>query len=119
MLTMEAVKQGLDSLLGMAVDYQPDFDGHNPQAKIGVITAAEIEGNAISIKGFIYAADFPNVAKEIKANKDLLGFSFEARDLMTNDPKADPILIVGCVFTGAAILQKNTAAYSTTFINLP
>jgi hypothetical protein len=114
MITVEAAKKNLDSLLGMAVDYQADFSGHDPKAKIGVITSAAIEDNAIVIKGFIYAADFPELAAEIKANKDALGFSFEARDLLTNDAAADSIPIVDCVFTGAAILLKEKAAYRTT-----
>jgi hypothetical protein len=116
MITMEAAKKALDSLLGMAVDYQPDFDGHDPKAKIGVITAADIEGDTIRVNGFIYAADFPDIAKQIKANKHALGMSFEARDLMTTDAKADPIPIFDCVFTGAAILLKEKAAYKTTSI---
>jgi hypothetical protein len=54
------------------------------QAKIGVITAANIEGDAILIEGFIYATDFPEVAAEIKASHDLLGFSYEAHNLYTS-----------------------------------
>jgi hypothetical protein len=57
------------------------------------------------------------VAAQIKANKDNLGFSFEARDLMTTDSNADPIRIAECVFTGAAILLKDKAAYRTTSIH--
>jgi len=121
MITMEAAEKALDSLLGMAVDYQPNWDGHDPQAKIGVITGAEIgadsKGKVINVRGFIYAADFPEVAQQIKANKNALGMSFEARELMTTDPKADPIPIFDCVFTGAAILLKNKAAYKTTSIS--
>ena len=117
MITMEAAEKALDSLLGMAVDYQQNWDGHDPQAKIGVITGAEIQDNAIRVNGFIYAADFPEVAKQIKANKHALGMSFEARDLMTTDPKADPIPIFDCVFTGAAILLRDKAAYKTTSIS--
>jgi len=116
MITMEAAQKALDSLLGMAVDFQPNFDGHNPQAKIGVITAADIVDNTIQVNGFIYAADFPEVAKQIKANKHALGMSFEARDLWTTDPKADPLPIFDCTFTGAAILFKDKAAYKTTSI---
>jgi len=115
MLTNEAAARALDSLLGMGVNYNPD--GHSPQKKVGFIDDATIEGNSIRIGGFIYAADFPEVAKEIKANKNELGFSFEARDLFTNDPEADPVPIVDCVFTGAAILLKDKAAYRTTSIN--
>lgn len=115
MITNEAAARALDSLLGMGVNYNPD--GHSPQQKIGMIDDATIEGNAIRIGGFIYAADFPDIAKEIKANKNTLGFSFEARDLFTTDPEADPVPIVDCVFTGAAILLKEKAAYRSTSIH--
>ena len=117
MLTRSAAENALDSLLGMAVDFCPEFDGHDPQAKIGVITGATIDANEIRIHGFIYAADFPDVAKEIKANKDQLGFSFEAKNLWTSDPEADPVPIAEMVFTGAAILLKDKAAYHSTSIS--
>jgi hypothetical protein len=115
-ISAEAAEKALQSLLGMAVDYKPEMDGHNPQAKIGLITGATIEGDAIVIEGFIYAADFPDVAAEIKASQDVLGFSYEARNLYTNDPDANPCVITDCVFTGAAILRKDKAAYRTTSI---
>jgi hypothetical protein len=115
-ISAEAAEKALSSLLGMAVDYKPNLDGHDPKNKIGVITAATIEGDAILIEGFIYAADFPEVAAEIKASQDLLGFSYEARNLYTNDPDANPCVITDCVFTGAAILRKDKAAYRTTSI---
>jgi len=113
-LTKKAAEAALDSLLGMAVDFTPELDGHDPQAKIGVITGAEIRGHDLCIEGFLYAADFPVVITGIKTNKPKLGFSFEARDLMTTDPNADPVSIAACVCTGAAILFKDKAAYRTT-----
>jgi hypothetical protein len=116
-LTKSAARAALDSLLGMAVDFTPEMDGHDPQAKIGLITSAEIDGQDLLIEGFIYAADFPDVASKIKVHKEALGFSFEARDLVTNNPDADPVSIVDCVFTGAAILFKDKAAYKTTSLN--
>ena len=81
-----------------------------------MIYGSEIVDNEIRISGMIYAADFPEVAEQIKANKDKLGFSFEARDLFTPDPDADPVHISDLSFTGAAILLKNAAAYKTTSI---
>ena len=98
----------------MAVNYNPE--GHSPQEKIGFISSAEIRGNEINIGGFIYAADFPDATAAIRAKKDKLGFSFEARDLFTPDPNADPVHISDLQFTGAAILLKNAAAYKTTSI---
>jgi hypothetical protein len=98
----------------MAVNFNPG--GHSPQKKVGVILGSEIVGNEIHISGVIYAADFPEVAEQIRDNKDKLGFSFEARDLMITKPDADPIPISECVFTGAAILLKDKAAYRITQI---
>ena len=72
--------------------------------------------NAILIEDFIYAADFPEVAVEVKASQDMPGFSYEAPNLYTNDPDANPCVITDCVFTGAAILRKDKAAYRTTSI---
>lgn len=115
-VTMEAAEAALPSLLGMAVDYTPFYDGHDSQAKIGIITSATIEGNAIVIEGFVYASDFPEQAAFIREHKDVLGFSFEADEIWVSDPNADPLNIVACTFTGAAILRKDKAAYVSTSI---
>jgi len=98
----------------MAVDFTPSFDGHDTTAKIGIITSATIVGNAIEIEGFVYAADFPEIAATIKALKSALGFSFEAQRLTVDDPGAEILTITDLAFTGAAILRKDKAAYKTT-----
>jgi hypothetical protein len=113
-VTAEAAEKALNSLLGMAVDFTPSFDGHDAQKKIGIITSANIVGNAIEVEGFVYAADFPETADLIKALKDVLGFSFEAQHLYVEDPSADVLTISDLTFTGAAILRKDKAAYQTT-----
>ena len=113
-VTAEAAQKALESLLGMAVDFTPSFDGHDTKAKIGIITSAEIVGNEIRISGFVYAADFPETAELIQALKDVLGFSFEAQRLYVEDPSADILRITELTFTGAAILRKDKAAYQTT-----
>jgi hypothetical protein len=115
-LTMAAAKAALDSLLGMGVNYCPI--GHAPQEKIGFISAAQLVGGEIHIEGFLYSADFPKITEEIKANKSKLGFSFEARDLITSSIDADPLPIVDLNFTGAAILLKEYAAYRSTSIRV-
>jgi hypothetical protein len=114
MLTKACAEKALGSLLGMAVDFTPDFDGHDPVRKIGIFTAATIEGDALHVEGFIYAADFPEEAARIKTDKDKLGFSFEAQQIHVESLDTDPLVIVDCVFTGAAILLKDKAAYMTT-----
>lgn len=113
-VTATAARAALGSLLGMAVDFTSSFDGHDPQAKIGIITSADIVGNELVISGFVYAADFPDTANLIKALKDVLGFSFEAQRLRVEDMKAEILTITELTFTGAAILLKDKAAYQTT-----
>ncbi len=103
----------LPSLLGMGVDYSPGMAGHDAQKKIGVITAATIDGDAIHIEGFLYGSDFPAVVADIQARKSLLGFSYEAQAAVA-DWNSDPVEVTNCVFTGAAILLKDKAAYTTT-----
>jgi len=106
-------ESALPSLLGMAVDYKPGFNGHDPKQKIGLITGANIVGDAVEIEGFFYAKDFPKECAQIKAEKGALGFSYEL-DARILDLEADPWVIEYCVFTGAAVLYKELAAYRTT-----
>jgi hypothetical protein len=113
-VTTAAARKALHSLLGMAVDFTPSFDGHDTQAKVGIITSADIVGNAVAISGFVYAADFPEIASNIRALKSVLGFSFEAQRLLVADPGADILTITELTFTGAAILRKDKAAYKST-----
>ncbi len=114
MLPKSVAERVLPSLLGMAVDLTAGLNGHNARNKIGFISEAWVDGNAIHIKGFVYAADFPDAAADIRANKDSLGFSFEMKNVLVADPTAETLVIEDCVFTGAAILKKADAAYQTT-----
>jgi hypothetical protein len=114
MLTAGAARRALGSLLGMAVDYTPSFDGHDVKQKIGIITSADVVGNGLPIAGFIYAADFPEAAGLIRELKNSLGFSFEAQQIFVEDMSAEILKITDLTFTGAAILLKDKAAYTTT-----
>lgn len=109
-------ESSLSSLLCMSIDFTENLDGHDSQRKIGVITEATIEGNAILIKGFFYGADFPQEVKRIQAEKSLLGFSYEAQ-VKIRSMNDDPLVIQSCIFTGAAVLYKNKAGYVTTALN--
>jgi len=110
--------KALPTLLGMGVNYTPKLDNHDAQKKIGIIDGADVRtdksGPYIHIEGFIYASDFPDAAARIRADKDVLGFSFECRNIVLADPGADPLVLKDCVFTGAAILRKDKAAFMTT-----
>lgn len=115
LITRAAAEAALPSLLGMGVGLKSDMKGHNPQNKVGLITAATIDGNAITIEGFIYANDFPLEALNIHRRQADLGFSFEAL-IAWEASDADPVVAKSCIFTGAAILLKNDAAYKSTAI---
>lgn len=113
LIPKNVAEKALPSLLGMGVDYTPNLSGHDAQKKIGVITAATIDGDAIHIEGFLYGSDFPAVVADIQARKSLLGFSYEAQAAVA-DWNSNPVEVTNCVFTGAAILLKDKAAYTTT-----
>lgn len=114
-LSSDIAEKGLSSLLGMGIGFCNDFDGHDAQKKIGIITSADVVSNEIVIEGFFYSADFPNQVKRIQAEKDDMGFSFEAQ-VRTKPMNDDLLEIIECIFTGAAVLYKNKAAYTTTSI---
>src|ERR1035441_8668025 len=64
-LTSEAAEKGLPSLLGMAVDDRPGWDGHDARRKIGILTEADVIGRRLVVRGYLYARDFPEVASAI------------------------------------------------------
>lgn len=118
-MTTKAAQRALPSLLGMAVNYVDTQDGHAVTRKVGVITAAAIEvdaikGDAVKIDGILYARDFPAETARIQTDKKDLGFSWELAEIYVERLDADPLVITDAYFTGAAILRKDKAAYSST-----
>lgn len=114
-LTREAAEQALPSLLGMAVDYRPAWDGHDNRCKIGILTEASLSENNLLVRGYLYARDFPDVAKAIKAHaQTALGMSYEIADARVQDMRAPIWRLTKVTFTGAAILLRAKAAYSST-----
>lgn len=102
----------LPTLLGMAVDFKPSFDGHNKKAKIGLITAGTVVGDELRIEGFFYQNDFPAECAKIQREKKKLGFSYEIQ--AETELVGDILYIKGGSFTGAAVLYKTKAAYQST-----
>lgn len=114
-LTREAAETALPSLLGMAVDYRPGWDGHDARRKIGLLTEANIAGNRLLVRGYLYARDFPDVARAIRAQAPLsMGMSYELADARVEDMRADVWTLTRVTFTGAAILLREKAAYRDT-----
>ncbi len=113
LIPSEVAEAAIPSLMGMGVDFTPELNGHDAQSKIGLITEANIDGDALNITGFFYAADFPKECARIQAEKDALGFSYECQARI-RDLSADIWEVEYCIFTGAAVLYKDLAAYQTT-----
>jgi hypothetical protein len=115
MLTREAAEKALPSLLGMAVDYRPGWDGHDAQRKIGLLTEANLVGQRLVVSGYLYARDFPEVARQILAHRpEALGMSYELADARVEDMRAEIWKLTRVTFTGAAILLREKAAYRGT-----
>jgi hypothetical protein len=122
-LSHKATETALPSLLGMALDYSPAMDGHDATRKIGIITDAEIHSvtantstGQLSVAGFLYARDFPELMQEIRAGKGVLGMSYEIANAWVPDVEAAVWTITKFMFTGAAVLRRDKAAYPETWL---
>jgi len=127
LLTRQAAEAALPSLLGMGLDYTPSLDGHDARRKIGIITAADIVARpaagsrqpaAIEVSGYLFAKDFPDVVRELRTGKRALGMSYEIADARVADVSASVWSLTDVTFTGAAILRRDKAAYSNTWIEI-
>ncbi|MGA7110349.1 MAG: hypothetical protein WBV28_00920 [Terracidiphilus sp.] len=118
-LTREAAEKALPSLLGMGVDYRPGWDGHDARRKIGLLTEANLVGNKLQVRGYIYARDFPEVAETIQEQTaGAMGMSYELANARVEDMRADIWKLTRVTFTGAAILLREKAAYRETSFRL-
>ena len=107
MLTREAAETALPTLLGMAVDYRPGWDGHDARRKIGLLTEADLVGQRLVVRGYLYARDFPEVSKAIEAHApEAMGMSYELADARVEDMRAEVWKLTRVTFTGTAILLR-------------
>ena len=114
-LTREAAERALPSLLGMAVDYRPGWDGHDARRKIGILTEADIVADRLVVRGYLYARDFPDVARVIRNQApNAMGMSYELADARVEDLRAEVWKLTRVTFTGAAVLLRDKAAYRAT-----
>jgi len=118
-LTREAAETALPSLLGMAVDYKAGWDGHDARQKCGIITAAEVDGRRLTVGGYLYAKDFPEMEGKMQADgSGAMGMSYELADAHVADMRAQVWTLTRATFTGAAILLREKAAYRSTSFRL-
>lgn len=116
-LEREAAREALPTLLGMGLDCAADFRSHNARSKAGVITEAWIDGQAVRIAGFLFAQDFPEVARMVAGGA--LGLSYQLHNAHVRDLADEQLLrIHRCTFIGAAILDRDKAAYAGTSIRI-
>ncbi len=119
LLTRSAAELALPSLLGMALDYAPALDRHDTRRKVGVITRAELAGRNLELGGHLFAKDFPEIVDQVrKTSMSPLGMSYEITDARVADIKASVWMLTRVMFTGAAILRRDKAAYRETWIEL-
>jgi hypothetical protein len=118
-LTRKAALAALPSLLGMAVDYAPSWDGHDARRKCGIITHADVEGSRLLVAGYLFAKDFPEVERQMRQGvPGAMGMSWELADAHVEDMRAAIWTLTRATFTGAAILLREKAAYRNTSFEL-
>ncbi len=118
-LTRAAAMAALPSLLGMAVDYRPGWDGHDSRRKCGILTEADIEGTRLCVSGYLFGKDFPEVEEQMrKGLPGSMGMSYELADAHVADMRASVWTLTRATFTGAAILLRDKAAYRQTSFRL-
>ena len=111
-LTREAALAALPSLMGMAVDYAPAWDGHDARRKCGIITQADVEANRLRVSGYLFGKDFPEVEDRMRrGTAGMMGMSYEIADAHVEDMNAEIWKLTRATFTGAAILLREKAAY--------
>ena len=114
-LTRGAALAALPSLLGMAVDYAPSWDGHDARRKCGIITHADVEGSRLTVAGYLFGKDFPEVERQMRqCVPGSMGMSWELADAHVEDLRAEVWTLTRATFTGAAILLREKAAYRDT-----
>jgi hypothetical protein len=118
-LTRAAAESALPSLLGMAVDFRPGWDGHDARSKCGILTEADIRGQQLVVGGYLYCRDFPEIEEKLRnLPAGTMGMSYELADAHVEDMRASVWKLKRVTFTGAAILLREKAAYRNTAFRL-
>lgn len=118
-LTRAAAGAALPSLMGMAVDYAPGWDGHDARRKCGIITQADVQGSCLRVSGYLFGKDFPEVEERMRrSTAGTMGMSYEIADAHVEDMNAEVWTLTRATFTGAAILLREKAAYRNTSFQL-
>jgi len=113
-LPSKVAGRALASLLGMAVNFAAGARGHDVRRKVGVITRADVIAGQLEVAGYLFAKDFPELIGEIRARRGDMGMSYEITDVLVEDVEAAVWVLNRVTFTGAAILERDAAAFKRT-----
>ncbi len=102
------------SLIAMGVGADPELDA-GARGKVGLVTSAAIVGSEVRIEGFVYASDFPGLARTIKTDQADLGFEVQARGTVSSRSIAAAELDA-LTFTGATLVRRSAAVFWPTSI---
>ena len=72
----------------------------------------------LEVSGYLFAKDFPEIVRELRLYASRLGMSYEISDARVQNVHASVWTLTEVTFTGAAILRREKAAYSQTWIEL-
>lgn len=70
--------QQINASGGLPLDVAPDFNGHNDQGVVGIMTSADVVGSNLVVRGHLFPFNNPNLVEQIKAMKNHLGMSINA-----------------------------------------
>ena len=117
-----AILEALPSLIGTGVNAQEGaLENHAIRSKIGIVTEAFIEGNAVMIRGYIYGFDYPDVVQAIKTLRNKLGACPAFANIVVDFPEEEKpanMFVNSLLFTGCAILQKKNCAFEGTSVRI-
>jgi hypothetical protein len=93
------------------------FKDHDRREVVGTILDAWIDGNRLMVSGLLFDKNQDDLVARIQDTKQWLGMSYELNEAVVQDEHA-PIWTLQDFqgFTGAAVLLKSKAAYSSTSI---
>jgi hypothetical protein len=80
---------------------------------------SQTAGSRIEVAGYVFARDFPELVRELRrGGPRQFGMSYEITDARIDDLRASIWTITEFLFTGAAVLRRDKAAYQNTWIEL-
>jgi hypothetical protein len=100
-----------------AASFMSGWDGHDARQKCGIITSAELEGGHLTVAGFLFCRDFPEIEQRLGIEGSM-GMSYELAEAHVADMRAQVWTLTRATFTGAAILLREKAAYRGTSFRL-